>query len=136
MRQRTVTDQGRFKLRLVHRRAPLHATLAGLIAKLEQRSTARTGTLASRGVSLHPDARELAEHGRDRDRHSQSPMPGNRRIANRELLQSEVAAWQKTRNAQERAIEWNFTRQEADRNRVDILFQNLRVDVLATFQSA
>ena len=39
----------------------------------------------------------------------------DRRIGCRELLQSEVAAWQQTRNAEQRAIEWNFTRQDADR---------------------
>lgn len=39
----------------------------------------------------------------------------DRRIVSRELLQSEVAAWQQARNAQQRTIEWNFTRQDADR---------------------
>jgi hypothetical protein len=38
----------------------------------------------------------------------------DRRIASRELLQTEVDAWQKTRNADERTIEWKFTRQDAD----------------------
>jgi hypothetical protein len=38
-----------------------------------------------------------------------------RRIGDRELLQSEVAAWQQARNAEQRTIEWNFTRQDADR---------------------
>ena len=38
----------------------------------------------------------------------------NRRIANRDLLQSEVDTWQKARNAEERTIEWKFTRQDAD----------------------
>ena len=38
----------------------------------------------------------------------------DRRIASRELLQSEVDAWQEARNAAERTIEWNFTRQDAD----------------------
>ena len=38
----------------------------------------------------------------------------DRRIASRELLQSEVDAWQEARNAEERTIEWNFTRQDAD----------------------
>jgi hypothetical protein len=38
----------------------------------------------------------------------------DRRIASRELLQSEVDAWQEARNAQARTIEWKFTRQDAD----------------------
>lgn len=38
----------------------------------------------------------------------------DRRIANRELLQSEVDAWQQARNALRRTIEWKFTRQDAD----------------------
>jgi hypothetical protein len=38
----------------------------------------------------------------------------DRRIGDRELLQSEVAAWQQARNAEQRTIEWNFTRQDAD----------------------
>lgn len=39
----------------------------------------------------------------------------DRRIASRELLQSEVDAWQQARNEGKRTIEWNFTRQDADR---------------------
>jgi hypothetical protein len=39
----------------------------------------------------------------------------DRRIANRDALQAEVDAWQKTRNAERRTIEWSFTRQDADR---------------------
>ena len=39
----------------------------------------------------------------------------DRRIANLELLKSEVAAWQQVRNDEKRTIEWNFTRQEADK---------------------
>jgi hypothetical protein len=38
----------------------------------------------------------------------------DRRIASRELLQTEVGAWQEARNADERTIEWKFTRQDAD----------------------
>ena len=38
----------------------------------------------------------------------------DRRIANHEVLVSEVAAWQQTRNEQQRTIEWRFTRQDAD----------------------
>ena len=38
----------------------------------------------------------------------------DRRIASRQSLKSEVEAWQEARNAQERTIEWKFTRQDAD----------------------
>jgi hypothetical protein len=38
----------------------------------------------------------------------------DRRIASRELLQTEVDAWQAARNADARTIEWKFTRQDAD----------------------
>jgi hypothetical protein len=37
------------------------------------------------------------------------------RIASRQLLRSEVESWQQARNAEQRTIEWKFTRQEADR---------------------
>ncbi|WP_114971811.1 IS630 family transposase [Rhodoferax ferrireducens] len=39
----------------------------------------------------------------------------DRRIASRELLESEVEAWQQARNEDKQTIEWNFTRQDADR---------------------
>ena len=39
----------------------------------------------------------------------------DRRIASRGLLESEVDAWQQARNKEKRTIEWNFTRQDADR---------------------
>lgn len=39
----------------------------------------------------------------------------DRRIGTRQHLQSEVDAWQQARNAEQRTIEWNFTRQDADR---------------------
>lgn len=38
----------------------------------------------------------------------------NRRVPNPQLLQCEVDAWQATRNALRRTIEWKFTRQDAD----------------------
>ena len=38
----------------------------------------------------------------------------DRRIASRQLLRSEVEAWQQARNALQRTIEWKFTRQDAD----------------------
>ena len=39
----------------------------------------------------------------------------DRRISDRELLRTEVDAWQFDRNEQQRTIEWKFTRQDADR---------------------
>jgi len=39
----------------------------------------------------------------------------DRRIGSRQQLQSEVDAWQQAQNAEQRTIEWNFTRQDADR---------------------
>ena len=39
----------------------------------------------------------------------------DRRIGSRQQLQSEIDAWQQARNAEQRTIEWNFTRQDADR---------------------
>jgi hypothetical protein len=38
----------------------------------------------------------------------------DRRVASRDLLQSEINAWQQARNAEQRTIEWKFTRQDAD----------------------
>jgi hypothetical protein len=37
------------------------------------------------------------------------------RIATAKLLQTEVQQWQQQRNTEGRAIEWQFTRQNADR---------------------
>ena len=39
----------------------------------------------------------------------------DRRVASQQLLRSEVDAWQQARNAEQRTIEWKFTRQDADR---------------------
>jgi hypothetical protein len=39
----------------------------------------------------------------------------DRRIRSRELLEPEVDAWQQLRNADKRSIEWNFTRNVADK---------------------
>ena len=39
----------------------------------------------------------------------------DRRLADRDVLGSEVAAWQRQRNDRRRTIEWKFTRQDADR---------------------
>jgi hypothetical protein len=38
----------------------------------------------------------------------------DRRIPSRQLLHSEVNAWQEARNDQKRTIDWKFTRQDAD----------------------
>ena len=38
----------------------------------------------------------------------------SRRVDSRQLLRSEVAAWQQARNELQRTIEWKFTRQDAD----------------------
>ena len=38
----------------------------------------------------------------------------DRRVASQQVLRSEVDAWQQARNAQQRTIEWKFTRQDAD----------------------
>jgi hypothetical protein len=38
-----------------------------------------------------------------------------RRIQNRDLLEREIDAWQQDRNECKRTIQWNFTRQDADR---------------------
>jgi hypothetical protein len=38
----------------------------------------------------------------------------DRRVASRQLLQSEVDAWQQARNALRTTIDWKFTRQDAD----------------------
>jgi hypothetical protein len=39
----------------------------------------------------------------------------NRRIGDQKVLTKEVAAWQRRRNVERRAIQWTFTRQDADR---------------------
>ena len=39
----------------------------------------------------------------------------NRRLSGQTLLAEEVNAWEQRRNAEHRGIEWNFTRQDADR---------------------
>ena len=39
----------------------------------------------------------------------------DRRVASRQLLRSEVDAWQQARNTAQRTFEWTFTRQDADR---------------------
>ncbi len=53
----------------------------------------------------------------------------NRRIANQQLLRSEVDAWQQARNALERTIEWKSLDRMQIRNSGAITFRNLRVDV-------
>ena len=38
----------------------------------------------------------------------------DRRLPDRDVLIAEVDAWQQRRNAEQRGIEWTFTRQDAD----------------------
>ena len=38
----------------------------------------------------------------------------DRCVASQQVLRREVDAWQQVRNAQQRTIEWKFTRQDAD----------------------
>jgi len=49
----------------------------------------------------------------------------DRRIASRQLLQSDIDSWQEPRNAEQHTIHWKFTRQDADqklvRHQVSIL---------------
>ena len=64
------------------------------------------------GDSLHAEARELAEHGRDRNRGDGPPMP-DRRIPDQSVLRREVAAWQQQRNRDAIRVDWRFTTADA-----------------------
>ena len=59
-------------------------------------------------VSLHAQARELAQHGRDRDRRDGPPVPRPPH-PDKKTLVSEIAAWQRRRNAEGARINWMFT---------------------------
>ena len=60
------------------------------------------------GVPLHPQARQLAQHGRDRDRRAARPVPRPpHRRARR--LNAEITAWERQRNAAGARISWMFT---------------------------
>ena len=67
---------------------------------------------APAGVPLRPQARQLAEHGGDRDWRAAQPMPGQ---AHRQpaTLVSEIAAWERQRNASGARIKWMFTTAKA-----------------------
>ena len=64
------------------------------------------------GVPLRPKARQLVEHGRDRDRRAARPMPGPAH-RHAERLVSEIAAWERQRNATGARVKWMFTTEKA-----------------------
>ena len=64
------------------------------------------------GAALHPQARQLAEHGRDRAGHAGRQCL-DRRLADRATLEREVAAWQAARNRAGRGVNWRFTTEDA-----------------------
>jgi hypothetical protein len=76
---------------------------------------ARRGSahLAPLGVPLHPQACQLAQHGRDRDRRPARSVPRPRRIDDSKRLVSEIAAWERQRNAAAARIKWMFTTAKA-----------------------
>ena len=86
-----------------HTPASLYAAFAPAEAK----------RLADRaGAALHAQARQLAEHGRDRA----AMLAGqclDRRLADRATLEREVAAWQAARNRAGRGVNWRFTTEDA-----------------------
>jgi hypothetical protein len=75
---------------------------------------ARRGSahLAPLGVPLHPQACQLAQHGRDRDRRVRGQCL-DRRIDDSKRPVSEIAAWERQRNAAAARIKWMFTTAKA-----------------------
>ena len=75
---------------------------------------ARRGSahLAPLGVPLHPQACQLAQHGRDRDRRVRGQCL-DRRIDNSKRPVSEIAAWERQRNAAAARIKWMSTTAKA-----------------------
>ena len=65
------------------------------------------------GVPLHPQARQLAQHGRDRDRRPARPVSGPPNRRSQKRLVSEIAAWERQRNAAGARIKWMFTTDKA-----------------------
>lgn len=63
-------------------------------------------------VPLHPQARQLAQHGRDRDRRHAAPMP---RPPHRKPHQArtEIRAWERRRTASGERIRWMFSTDQA-----------------------
>ena len=68
---------------------------------------------APTGVPLHPQARQLAQHGRDRDRRPGQPVPRPPHRKLRQRLVAEIAAWETQRNAARARINWMFTTEKA-----------------------
>jgi hypothetical protein len=64
------------------------------------------------GVPLCPKARQLVEHGGDRNRRA-ARSSLDRRIATPERLVSEIAAWKRQRNATRAQVKWMFTTEKA-----------------------
>ena len=70
----------------------------------------RPGTAA--GDPPHPQARVLAQHRRDRTvRLTRQCL--DRRIADLDTLNTELAAWQHATNADQRQVDWQFTTGDA-----------------------
>ena len=63
-------------------------------------------------IHYTPKARQLAQHGRDRDRRDDPAMP-DRRIPDRSVLRREAAAWQAQRNRDGIRVDWRFTTADA-----------------------
>ena len=72
-------------------RQPQHAHARRLLRGV--RAGPGSGTGSSPRVLLHAEARELAEHRRERTEFDDAPMPARRRIGDLETLHGEVSAW-------------------------------------------
>ena len=80
-------------------------TGASLYEAFRRRSATVAGPL---GVPSHPQARQLAQHGGNRN----GVLKGqclDRRLDNADWLRSEVSAWEERRNKQQVKIHWSFT---------------------------
>ncbi len=64
-------------------------------------------------IPLHPQARQLAEHGGDRDRRHGRRSASTAASPDKATLVSEVAAWKRRRNREKARINWLFTVQRA-----------------------
>ena len=65
------------------------------------------------GDSLHAEAWELVEHGRDRTGGVLARQCLDRRIPHQGILTQETAAWQDQRNRDTVRVDWRFTTQDA-----------------------
>ena len=72
----------------------------------------KPGGFAPPGVPLHPQACQLAQHGRNRDRRAPRPVPGPQ-IDDQNWLRREIDAWERQRNAAGARIKWMFTTDKA-----------------------